>query len=298
MPVVTVTGAGGFVGSTLVRTLSETGHRVRAVIRRPPPSPLAGVEYFECRDIADIGGWNGALEGADAVVHLVACPHVEDNAEIAHACVAHSVGRLVYLSSVKVNGEATGARPFTADDLPSPTREPYARNKREIEAALFRIGRETGLEVTAIRPPLVYGPGVKGNFLSMMRAVSKQWPLPFALVSNARSLVSVFNLCDLIKVCLTHPAAAGEVFLVCDGEDPATPELIRLLAAAMRREARLVPCPVGCLRLAGVLLGRSDKIARLCGDLRVDMSKTRRMLGWEPPLTLAEGIERTVRAFV
>ncbi len=313
MPVVTVTGAGGFIGGALVRTLADGGHRVRAVARRPPAARLPGVEYFECRDVADLRGWEAALDGADAVVHLVARVHVMNerasdapeyhrvnvagSAALARACAERAVGRLVYLSTIKVNGETTGARAFTADDAPSPTHEPYARSKRETEAALFEVGRETGLDVTVIRPPLVYGPGVKGNFLSLMRAVSRQRPLPFASISNARSLVGVFNLCDLINVCLVHPAAAGEVFLVCDGEDVSTPELIRRLAAAMRRKARLVPCPVALLRFAGAVLGRGDKIMRLCGDLRVDMSKTRRRLGWEPPLTLDRGLARTVEAY-
>ena len=313
MPIVVVTGGGGFIGTILVQTLAEGGFHVRAVVRRPPSAPLPGVEYFECRDIADLQGWEAALENADAVVHLVARVHVMDDlpsdapeyqrvnikgsVNLIRACAAHSVRRLVYISTIKVNGEATGTRAFTADDAPSQTRDPYARTKRETEAVLFDLGSETGVEVVVIRPPLVYGPGVRGNFLSIIRAVSKQWPLPLASISNARSLVSVFNLCDLIRVCLIHPAAAGEVFLVCDGEDITTPELIRLLAAAMQCKARLVPCPVNVLRFAGSLFGRGDKIERLCGDLRVDMGKTRRVLSWMPPMTLAEGIERTAKAF-
>ena len=313
MAVVTVTGAAGFIGLTLAQSLTNAGHRVRAVIRRRNKRRprLAGVEYFECRDISDLDEWSAALDGADAVVHLVSRVHVmktaaDDAAEyhrvnvegstaVARACVERSVKRLVYLSTIKVNGETTGARPFTADDPPAQTREPYARTKRETEAALFDLGRETGLEVVVIRPPLVYGPRVKGNFRSMMRAVEKEWPLPLASVANVRSMVSVFNLCDLIETCVTHPAAAGEVFLVSDGEDVSTPQLIRLLAGAMQREARLVACPVTLLRFVGVVLGQGGKIARLCGDLRVDTRKTRRLLDWTPPMTLAEGIERTVR---
>ena len=317
MPVVAVTGAGGFIGGALLRQLADAGHRVRAVVRRPPAARLTGVEYFECRDVAALHEWEAALEGADAVVDLVARVHAArgpragvpalqrrerrldagQDDRLIHACAARSVRRLVYISTIKVNGEATGARAFTADDEPSRTREPYARAKRETEAALFGAGRKTGVEVVVIRPPMVYGPGVKGNFLSVMRAVSKEWPLPFASISNARSLVSVFNLCDLIGVCLVHPEAADEVFLVCDGEDVSTPGLVRLLAAAVGRRARLVPCPVGLLRLAGALFGQGDRIGRLCGDLRVDMGKTRRLLGWKPPLALAEGIERTADAF-
>ena len=314
MPVVTVTGAGGFIGSTLVQMLSAADYRVRGLVRRLPQTSVAGVEYLECGDIANFHEWDAALADTDVIVHLAARVHVikesvsgtpeyrrvnlGGSVELARACAAHAVKRLVYISTIKVNGEATGVRAFTAEDRPSSTRDPYARSKRDTEAALFEIGRETGLEVTAIRPPLVYGPGVKGNFLALMNAVAKQQPLPFASIANARSLVSVFNLCDLIRVCLEHPAAAGETFLVCDGEDLATPELVRMLAAAMRRKTRLLPCPVWLLSLAGTLLGRGDKIMRLCGDLRVDMGKTQRQLGWKPPLTLTEGIERTVKAFL
>ena len=314
MSVVTITGAGGFIGKVLVQSLLDMGHQIRAVVRTPPVHFLPTVKYFECRDIDCRNEWDKALEGADAVVHLISRVHmmndVASNADeyrrvniqasvaFAHACIEHSIKRLVYISTIKVNGEVTSTRPFTADDVPSSTHEIYAKTKREAESALLNIGHETDLEVTVIRPPLVYGPNVKGNFLAIMTAVSKQWPLPFASISNARSLVSVFNLCDLIGVCLIHPAAAGEVFLVCDGEDVSTPELIRLLAKAMHRKPRLIACPVKLLRFAGALLGKGDKIDRLCRDLQVDMSKTRRLLNWDPPLALAEGIERTVQEFI
>ena len=315
--IVTVTGAGGFIGAVLVRTLVEAGYQVRAMVRRPPPAfieKLPAVECFRAGDVADLASWSAALDGADAVVHLVAQVHVTGAAaandgeyrrvnvagsvELARACAGHSVKRLVYISTIKVNGETSGVRAFTADDPPAPADDPYARSKAEAEAALLEVARETDVEVAVIRPPLVYGPGVRGNFRALLRAVAAQRPLPLASIENARSLVSVFNLCDLIKTCLVHPAAAGEVFLVCDGEDVSTPELIRMLAASMGLKARLLPCPVSLLRVAGALLGRGDKIMRLCGDLRVDMGKTRRLLDWQPPLTLAEGIERTAKSFV
>ena len=313
MSVVAVTGAGGFIGGHLLSVLSGMGHQVRAITRGLPAAPLPGVRYFECSDIARRDEWEQALAGADAAVHLVARVHVtqpsssdadeyqrvnvEAGTGFARACSEHAVKRLVYISTIKVNGEATGTHAFTAADAPTRTHEAYARTKRDTETALFAIGRQTGLQVVVIRPPLVYGPGVKGNLQAMMRAVKGRWPLPFASIANRRSLVSVFNLCDLIGVCLAHPAAAGEVFLVCDGKDVSTPELLRSLASAMRCKALLVPCPVALLRLAGAVLGQADKISRLCGDLRVDMDKTRKLLDWEPPYSFADGIERTAKAF-
>ena len=312
MAVVTITGAGGFIGGNLAAALSVAAYQVRACVRRLPDPPShktpqdvsQEVEYIACPDIADGSHWDEMLHGADAVVHLVSgigrqtFSDTVCDTEFVQACAKHAVKRLVYISTIKVNGEASGVRPFTADDVPAPTRTAYACYKRAAESAIFAAARDTRLEVTVIRPPLVYGPGVGGNFRALMQSVLKRRCLPFALIQNSRSLVSVFNLCDLIKVCLTHPAAANEVFLVCDGEDLATPELVRLLAGAMRREACLLQCPVMILRVAGALLGQSDKITRLCGDLRVDMTKTRRLLGWQPPVTVAASIERTVNAFL
>ena len=309
---VAVTGASGFIGGHLLSALSEAGYQVHAILRNARATPLPGIRYFECSDIAHRAEWDQALEGVDVAVHLVARVHmkqrsssdadeyqrvnVEASVEFARACSEHAVKRLVYISTIKVNGEATSASAFTAGDVPTRTHEAYARTKRDTESALFAIGRQTGLQVAVIRPPLVYGPGVKGNFHSMMRAVKSGWPLPLASVANRRSLVNVFNLCDLIRVCLVHPAAAGEVFLVCDEEDVSTPGLLRALAAAMQCKVWLVPCPVTLLRLAGAAFGQADTISRLCGDLRVDMDKTRELLNWEPPCSFIDGIERTAKA--
>ena len=312
MSIVAVTGAGGFIGGHLLGVLSDAGYQVHAITRRPPAAPLPGVRYFVCSDIARRDEWDQALVGAAAAVHLVARVHVmrqsssdadeyqrvnvDASVGFARACSEHAVKRLVYISTIKVNGEATGACAFTAADVPAQTREAYARTKRDTEAALFAMGGRSGLQIVVIRPPLVYGPGVKGNFRAMMRAVKSRWPLPFASVANRRSLVSVFNLCDLIRVCLAHPAAAGEVFLVCDGEDVSTPGLLRSLATAMQCKARLMPCPVALLRLAGLAFGHADKVDRLCGDLRVNMDETRELLDWKPPCGFVDGIERTAKA--
>jgi nucleoside-diphosphate-sugar epimerase len=266
MPLVVVTGAGGFVGTALCSQLVQSGWQLRAALRQPP----RGSEHQpEVRVVGEIGShtdWAPVLQGATAVVHLAARVHVmrdsgrdafaryrEANADateqLARAAAAAGVQRFVYLSSIKVNGEATSERPFTEADSPAPA-DAYALSKWEAEQALARVRRESGLEVVVLRPPLVYGPGVKANFLSLVDAVARGWPLPLAAVRNQRSLVYVGNLVSAIVRCLEHPAAAGRTYLVADGESVSTGELIRGIARALERPARLFPAPTGLLRLA------------------------------------------------
>jgi UDP-glucose 4-epimerase len=224
--------------------------------------------------------------------------NVAGTLNLARQAAEAGVRRFVYVSSIKVNGERS--RPgvaFTAEDTPHPE-DPYGLSKREAEVGLRALSHETGLEVVIIRPPLVYGPGVNANFLRLMRLVERGIPQPLGAVYNHRSLVSVDNLVDLLVHCLDDPRAAGETFLVSDGEDLSTPRLIREIASAMGRPARLLPVPVSVLRLAGRLSGRSGVVERLCGSLRVDIGKTCERLDWTPPLSVQEGIRRTVEHYL
>jgi nucleoside-diphosphate-sugar epimerase len=212
---------------------------------------------------------------------------------LAQQAARAGVKRLVYVSSVKVNGEQTAeGRAFTELDEPD-LHDPYGVSKCEAEQALHRVEAETGLEIVIVRPPLVYGAGVKGNFAQMLKALAKGIPLPLGAVHNLRSLVYVRNLVDALIVCATHSAAAGQTYLVSDGEDISTPDLLRQLGAAMGHPAQLLPCPSALLKLAGRLVGRADQIERLLGSLQVDSSKIRRELGWQPPYTLQQGLQAT-----
>ena len=216
----------------------------------------------------------------------------------ARQAASAGVNRFVFLSSIKVNGEQTqfGQR-YTPNDTPNPS-DPYGISKCEAEEGLRRIAEETGMEVVIIRPPLVYGPGVKANFLSMMRWLSKGVPLPLGAIRNQRSLVALDNLLDFIHTCLDHPAAANQTFLVSDGEDISTTDLLRRLAHALNVPARLLPVPQGLLEWGAKMLGRGDLSQRLCASLQVDISKARTLLGWQPPVTVDMALRRTAEHFL
>lgn len=305
-----VSGASGFVGRALCAELINRGQSVRAVIRTKANINIAGCEVTRIPEISADTDWTNALSEVSTVIHLAARVHVmHDSAQdpleefrrvnvagtekLARSAAANGVKRLVYVSSIKVNGEAThGGEKFTDADVPSP-QDPYGVSKMEAEKALWRVAQETGLEVVVVRPPLVYGDGVKGNFAQMLKVLDRGIPLPLAMVNNQRSLVFVGNLVDALIVCATHPAAAGQTYLVSDGEDISTPDLLRQLGNAMGHPASLFPCPSALLKLAGRLVGKSDQIERLVGSLRVDSGKIRRELNWSPPYTLREGVHIT-----
>lgn len=311
---VLVTGATGFVGTPLCDTLHRRGYLVRAaqrVARSPSRGPGEAVALGGFGPETD---WGAALTDVQAVVHLAARVHVmretaknpldefrylnvATTRHLARQAVAAGVKRFVYVSSIKVNGERTEGQAFTANAAPRPE-DTYAQSKLEAEQALREIGEQTGLEIVIVRPPLVYGPGVKGNFLSLMRWVNRGLPLPVALCNNRRSLVGITNLVDLLIRCVSHPAAAGKVFLASDGEDLSTPELVRRLTRALKRPARLLPVPPSWLRIATRALGRPGLYDRLCGSLRVDIHETRHTLDWKPPLTFDEELARTARWYL
>lgn len=300
-----MTGASGFVGRAVRARLSARG-----AYRSVDPGTADAVA------IGDIGAstdWQLALSGIRTVVHLAARVHMmndpvadplaafravnaEGTVNLARQAVDAGVRRLVFVSSIKVNGESTPVdRPFRADDSPSP-QDPYALSKFEAEKGLREIERMTGLEVVVIRPPLVYGPGVGANFLAMLRWVRRGIPLPLGAIDNLRSLVALDNLVDLIARCVDLPAAAGGTWLVSDGKDVSTPELLHAVGSAMGRPPRLLPVPVTWLQLGAGVLGRRAMVDRLCESLRVDITPTREQLGWAPPVTMAQMLRRTVVA--
>jgi nucleoside-diphosphate-sugar epimerase len=309
---VLVTGCSGFVGRFFCEYLQQSGYRVRGAVRSRANAPDGLAETALVGDIGRDTDWTAALEGVDLVVHLAAKAHVikvpagadiymESNARgterLARAAAAARVRRFVYMSSIKVNGEVTLDRPFTPSDTPDP-RDAYGTSKWLGEQAIKAVWVESGMETVVVRSPLVYGPGVRANFEQMMRWVHRGWPLPLAGVRNARSLVSIWNLSDLLKRALEHPAAVGGTFMVSDGVDLSTPELLRLIGRALGRPAWLVPVPAPLLSLVAGVLGAGPQIGKLCGSLQVDISSTRRELGWTPPVPVEEAMARTVAAFL
>jgi nucleoside-diphosphate-sugar epimerase len=303
-----LTGASGFVGTAALTALAQRGHPVRAAARRSLP-------HADTMLVTDIGpdtDWRVALAGCDAVVHLAARVHVmrEGSADplaafrrvntagtlaLAEQAAAAGVRALVFASTVKVLGESSArGRPFTDTDPPAPM-DPYAISKAEAERGLADIATRTGMRVVALRPPLVYGPGVGANFLRLMRGIERGTPLPLGAIANRRSLVYVGNLADAIAFCVEREEARG-AYLVSDGADLATPELVRRLAAALGRPARLLPVPAGLLRTAGALLGKRAEMERLLGDLAVAPNGLAR-LGWRAPFTVDEGLRATAAWF-
>lgn len=309
-----VSGANGFVGQPLCEEIIRQGWQVRAAVRSPCQLPV-GVELVAIGAINFETKWADALSGVDVVIHLAARVHVmkdsatdplaefrainvEGTMNLARQAAKAGVRRFVYLSSIKVNGEQTlPGRPFTADDVPAPL-DPYGISKHEAEEGLRKLAQQTGIEVVVIRPPLVYGPGVKANFLNMMRWLHKGVPLPFGAINNRRSLVALDNLVDLVVTCLEHPAAANQTFLVSDGEDLSTTELLRRMAAALNVPARLLPVPHKLLEAGFKMVGKSDLAQRLCGSLQVDITKECIMLDWKPLISVDEGLHRTAECFL
>lgn len=312
-----VTGATGFVGGAVVRRLAaDPAYKgVVAAVRRKAAVQTEGVRQVQVGDLLPTTDWGLALQGVDAVVHCAARVHVmkDDTTEplqayrevnvngmlnLARQAFEAGVRRFVFVSSIKVNGEFTEVgKPFTADDVPAPE-DPYGVSKHEAEEVLRKIAIETGMEVVIIRPPLVYGPGLKANFAAMMRWLARGVPLPLAAVTeNRRSLVALDNLVDLIMTCLHHPAAANQTFLVSDGEDLSTAQLLKRMGAAMGQPARLFYVPPALLKLGATVLNKPGIYQRLCGSLQLDIAKTRQLLGWTPPVSVDEGLRRAAEGF-
>ena len=308
-----ITGATGFVGKALLQRLlaDDESQRLVVAVRRGGqrwPEPVLPIVTGDLTPSTDC---SIALEGVAVVVHSAARVHVMHDTEadpltafravnvdgtlnLARQAAAAGVKRFVFVSSVKVNGESTPlGRPFTESDAHNP-QDAYGQSKHEAEKGLRQLSADTGMEVVIIRPPLVYGPGVKANFAALMRAVQRGWPLQLGAVHNQRSLVGLDNLVDFIVTCIAHPQAANQTFLVSDGQDLSTTELVRGMAQAAGVPARLLPVPVWALQAGASLLGKGDVVQRLCGNLQVDISKARNLLGWVPPVSVEEGLRRAM----
>lgn len=306
---VLVTGATGFVGHTLCAILARSGYVVRAALRSHRSVPAGISEKVVIGDITRSTDWRAALRGVDEVFHVAARAHVLNDSKVssdlyletnaygtdcfARASAQAGIRRFVYLSTVKVNGEDAAGGSYSAGDAPQP-RDCYGVSKWLAEKNLMEIASRTGMEGVIVRSPIVYGPRVGANFLRLLHLVDREIPLPLGAVENRRSLVNIWNLCDLLVRVLEHPLAPGRTWMVSDGEDLSTLDLIRRLAAAMQRRVRIFPVPVGLLRLCGALTGRRAEISRLCNSLTVNITQTSTALGWSPPVPVNEGLARTV----
>jgi nucleoside-diphosphate-sugar epimerase len=303
-----LTGATGFLGSRLAKALhSKPDVNLTAAVRRRIEIHAAHV--VEVQGLDANTNWSAALTNQQVVIHTAARAHimkdevadplaeyrrvnVDGTLNLARQAAAAGVKRFIFISSIKVNGEQTPlGKPFTAEDIAAPE-DAYGMSKWEAEQGLQQLAAETGMELVIIRPPLVYGPKAPGNFGSLMRWVEKGLPLPLGAIHNQRSLVALDNLVDLITTCIDHPAAANQVFLAGDGEDLSTTELLRGVARAMGKPARLIPVPPSLLMLGARVLGKQAVAQRLLGSLQVDISKARRLLGWQPPVSVEEGLRR------
>ncbi|MCU8093306.1 SDR family oxidoreductase [Shewanella sp. SM20] len=312
---VLLTGTTGFVGSVLISKLKKCTHvKVLSAVRK-----LSSSIDDDSIVVGDIDGstdYSATINCVDVIIHCAARVHVMNDGcvdplslyrevntagtiNLARQAFEAGVKRFIFISSIKVNGESTEiGKPFTESDVRNPE-DFYGQSKSEAEEQLLKLAKGTGLEVVIIRPTLVYGPGVKANFASLLNLVSKGLPLPFGCITdNKRSLVSVKNLVDLIVTCIDHPKAANQVFLVSDDHDVSTASMVKHMSKALGKSSRLLPVPLWCYRLVGKITGKSDVVNRLVGSLQVDITHTKKTLGWAPPQTLEEGFKETADAFL
>jgi nucleoside-diphosphate-sugar epimerase len=311
--IVAVTGATGFIGGAVVAACAKRGREARALTRRQLTKTA---NSFVVGEVGPDTRWNEALQGVECVVHCAARAHVlnettadalgefrrvnrDGTLHLAEQAAAAGVRRLVFLSSIGVMGQGTDSRlPFSEIDDAKPVLD-YAISKWEAEQGLKGIAERTGLEVVILRPPLVYGPSAPGNFDRLMRSLVKGWPLPLGRVyGNQRSYIGIQNLVDLIMLCIDHPAAVSQTFLVSDGEDVSTTELLHRMGGALQKSPRLLPVPVWMLKLGASLVGKASIAQSLCGSLQVDSGKARRLLGWQPPFKLDEGLKQSAEGYL
>jgi UDP-4-keto-D-QuiNAc 4-reductase len=307
MTIILITGANGFLGSATVKRLAESGYRINCVVRQAPTQRLAG-NVLVVGDVLSNSDWTGAFKNVDTVVHLAGRAHVlresstdpqaaffntnvVATARLARMAAEHGVRRFIFLSSVGVHG-MNAETPLVENDPIRPWNL-YAKSKWQAEEMLRSIAADVGLELVVIRPPLIYGEGVKGNFYKLLEYVDREIPLPLANASNRRSLAGLDNVVDLIACCVEHPRAAGESFLVADDEDVSTADLIRTLAAALGRRERLFPVPVAMARGVLKIIGKEEEANRLYSSLRINATKAKQLLGWIPRVALNDGLHRT-----
>ena len=314
MEKICITGANGFIGKSLCKALNSSDKSIRGFVRTLDPNKnYTKIEYLSVGDISSKINWKDQLNGYDCIVHCAGRAHVmnknedldvyhlvntEGTRRLAEQAAAVGVKKFVYLSSVKVNGESTGKidnnKIFTNNDIPEP-QDAYSISKFKAEKVLWEISAKTGLEVVIVRLPSVYGKDVKGNLARLIKLVKLGIPLPLSMVQNQRSMIGIDNLVDLIIKCIDHPVVSGKTFLVSDGEDLSTTDLINHIGISMGRKARLFPVPIFLLKLLGSILGKQKEINRLVGSLKIDSSYTQEILNWTPPVSVAEGIRRMVQ---
>jgi len=310
-PLVLLTGATGFLGRQIVNQLGkDSDYLLRTAVRKKSASQEGLLhEEVNVQDISLPMDWSSALKECDFIIHTAARAHimnetainplheyhavnVDGTMNLARQAAAHGVKRFIFLSTIKVNGEETSlGNCYTSSDIPNP-QDPYAISKYKAEKALQALALETGMEVVIIRPPMIYGPQVKGNFLRIINWLKRGFPLPLKAIKNKRSFVSVYNLVDLIIHCLNHPRAANQIFLVSDGEDVSIAELLSKTATAMNTSARLFTMPYGLMKALASGLGKQAELQRLCGSLQVDMSQTCEILNWKPKISIDDGLHR------
>ncbi|WP_413522603.1 UDP-glucose 4-epimerase family protein [Photobacterium phosphoreum] len=306
-----ITGAHGFIARNLINCFED--NKLKLLVRNNYSKNKDNIFSIDISADAD---FSDALKNVEYIIHCAARVHVMKDASVnpieeyrevntagtlnlARQAVEAGVKRFIFISSIKVNGEGTQiGSPFKATDKPNP-QDPYGQSKAEAEEQLLALAKETGLEVVIIRPTLVYGAGVKANFASLMKLVAKGLPLPFGSITvNRRSLVSVYNLVDLIVTCIDHPNAANQIFLVSDDHDLSTADMVRQMGHALSKPTKLIPIPVFCYSLAGKITGKQDMISRLIGSLQVDITETKRRLDWTPPYKLEDGFKMTANALL
>ena len=305
-----ITGQSGFVGRVLFKELQNRGYTVRGTNRTASHRHVMR-DIVAVGDVGSSTDWSEALQETDVIIHLANRAHVLDESsrdplslfreinvegsiQLAKQAAAIGVKRFIFVSSIKVNGERTDEYPFTPEDQPNP-QNPYAVSKTEAEMALRRVAQVSSMEVVIIRPPLVIGSGAKGNFQRLTGLVRSGIPLPIGSINNRRSIVSLGNLVDFLIHCIANTQAANQTFLVSDGVDLSTPDLIRMVASSMKQSVRLFPFPVSLLKMVAKIVGQQGTANRLCGSLQLNMEKNRRLLNWTPPYSLQQGIRDAVK---